>query len=158
LFLAEGTILHVQSTVRSHSRTHRVTEPGMAAHLRLVVLVDGETASAAEILAGALKELRSDRTAWFLGQTTFGKGTIQFFVQTERTALEKIPGGIRITAGRFFSPSHQPISGLGIVPHELMPTDADFALLERAKQKVKEMLHGTLVPRAPVMMTSASTM
>src|SRR5262249_57695347 len=79
----------------------------------LVVLVDGETASAAEVVAGALKE---NRRATLVGQTTFGKGCIQRVLP-----LDSIPaGGIRITLAKFFSPRGQPYNGIGVTPHLLV--------------------------------------
>ena len=96
----------------------------------LVVLVDSETASAAEVLAGALKE---NRRAVVVGQTTFGKGSIQCVVP-----LEKTPAGIRITVARLFSPANHLYSGHGVTPSsgvEIADVDAQLqAALNEARQ------------------------
>jgi carboxyl-terminal processing protease len=74
--------------------------------------VDGDTASAAEILAGALKE--NERAA-VVGQTSFGKGCAQQLVKLP--AAHGIPtGGLRITIARFFSPRGVCYTGRGVVP------------------------------------------
>ena len=73
----------------------------------LAVLVNGETASAAEIVAGALKDLKR---AILVGETTFGKGV----VQTEIA----LPDGsaIRLTTAKYYTPDKQVIQGKGITP------------------------------------------
>jgi carboxyl-terminal processing protease len=81
------------------------------------VLVDGDTASAAEVLAGALKE--NDR-ARVIGQTTFGKGCTQSLVKLP--AANGVPtGGLRVTVARFFSPRGQAYTGRGVTPHVVVP-------------------------------------
>jgi carboxyl-terminal processing protease len=107
-FLTDGIIVTTQSQVRDQNRTYRATNPG-ALSIPLVVLVDGDTASAAEIVAGALKE---HQRATLVGQTTYGKGSIQRVLQ-----LDTVPSGIRVTLARFFSPRGQPYGGNGVTPH-----------------------------------------
>ena len=90
--------------------------------LPLVVLVDSETASSAEVLAGALKDRPGTR---ILGQTTYGKGSIQSVIP-----LTKSQGGIRITVAHLFSPTQKPYTGSGVVPHDIYPTEGDAILLQ----------------------------
>jgi carboxyl-terminal processing protease len=71
-------------------------------------LVDGETASAAEVVAGAFKETGR---ATLVGQPTFGKGTIQCLVR-----LDTIKSGLQITIARFCSPNHISYDGRGVLP------------------------------------------
>src|SRR5262249_27456854 len=82
----------------------------------LVVLIDAETASAAEVLAGALKE---NKRARLVGQTTYGKGCTQTVVKLPPATGGVPTGGLRITVARFFSPSGLPYTG-GVVPHVLV--------------------------------------
>jgi carboxyl-terminal processing protease len=99
------------------------SENELAMSQPLVVLVDGDTASAAEVLAGALKE---NRRATLIGQTTYGKGCTQGLLRlpseaelrslASATGLEGGTGGIRITIARFYSPTGQPYSGRGVEP------------------------------------------
>ena len=67
----------------------------------VVVLVDRDTASAAEVVAGALKEHRQGNTL-IVGQTTFGKGSIQGVIPLDKPPLDKTPGGIRITVAKLY--------------------------------------------------------
>jgi carboxyl-terminal processing protease len=134
-FLAEGIIVSTQSQVPAFNKVHEAHN--MMAHtLPLVVLVDGDTASAAEIVAGALKE---NQRGTLVGQPTYGKGTSQRVLR-----LESAPAGVRITLARFFSPTGQAYSGRGVTPHILvertsMDMSMDFQLrraLEVASQLV----------------------
>jgi carboxyl-terminal processing protease len=119
-FLAEGVIVSTQSQVPAFNRIHEAHNMG-ALTFPLVVLVDGDTASAAEIVAGALKE---NQRGTLVGQTTFGKGTSQRLVR-----LETAPAGIRITLARFFSPTGQAYSGRGVSPHIFVErTSMDMAM------------------------------
>ena len=72
----------------------------------LVVLVDGGTASAAEIVAGALKDHGRAR---IIGQRTYGKGTVQTVMPLSR-------GALKLTTSRYFTPSGTSIQGKGILP------------------------------------------
>jgi carboxyl-terminal processing protease len=120
-FLPEGVIVRMQHQDPKASTTYRSTNP-MALTLPLVVMVDGDTASAAEVLAGALKE---NHRARLIGQTTFGKGCSQGLLELPGAGALRSPatpsatggtGAIRITIARFFSPSDQPYSGRGVEP------------------------------------------
>jgi carboxyl-terminal processing protease len=72
------------------------------------VLVDGDTASAAEVVAGALKE---NERAVLVGQPTYGKGSIQKLLVLQAGA------GLNLTLARFYSPRGQPFAGVGVTPH-----------------------------------------
>ncbi len=120
-FLASGVIVSTQHQDPKLNTVYQARNPG-ALTLPLVVLVDGETASAAEVLAGALKE---NKRARLVGQTTYGKGCSQGLLRLPTQGLLKLPaeqggrptGGIRITVARFFSPAGYPYTGRGVVPH-----------------------------------------
>ena len=80
--------------------------------LPLVVLIDGSTASAAEVTAGAL---RIGDNAIVIGSRSFGKGTVQ--------AIEPLVGGgaLKLTVARFLLAGHVPVDGRGIVPDVSVP-------------------------------------
>jgi carboxyl-terminal processing protease len=107
-FLSEGVIVATQSQVREQNRTYRAHNPAAFA-IPLIVLIDGDTASAAEVIAGALKD---NQRATVVGQPTFGKGSIQRILP-----LESFQAGIRVTLGQFFSPRGQAYSPGGVTPH-----------------------------------------
>ena len=113
LFLQDGVIVYTQTTLDGE-KEHKAKN-AQALTLPLVLLVDGETASAAEVVAGALKE---NGRATLVGQTTFGKCSIQYLVQ-----LKKIHSGIQITMARFSSPKHVGYDGRGVVPDRFVDRD-----------------------------------
>ncbi|HEX5269846.1 MAG TPA: S41 family peptidase [Gemmataceae bacterium] len=130
-FLSEGVILITQFRTREDVR--RASNAG-ALTLPLVVLVDGETASSAEIVAGALKE---NNRAELVGQPTYGKGSIQCVVK-----LKSLRAGMQVTIARFSSPDRVPYDGHGVTPHHVVEStvtmmsadpqrDEAFALLAK---------------------------
>lgn len=119
LFLHDAVIVMTHSRLRGYNRTFKADNPH-ALDIPLVVLVDGETASAAEVVAGALKE---NQRATLVGQTTFGKGSIQAVL-----ALDKVPAGVRITVAKFYSPADYAYSGRGVTPHEVVDAGAEAQL------------------------------
>jgi carboxyl-terminal processing protease len=122
LFLSTGVIVHTQSRLKDFNKTFKAMNMNpFAPSLPIVVLIDGETASSAEIVAGALKD---NQRATLVGQTSYGKGSIQGFLP-----LTDLPGGLRLTIARFTSPSQQVFEGRGLVPdRQVNDTDPDAAL------------------------------
>jgi len=109
LFINEGTIVY---TVNRQGSLGVFQASGEAiTDLPLVVLVNQGTASAAEILAGALQE--NDR-ATLLGERTFGKGLIQSLFQLSDGA------GMAITVAKYETPQHHDINKLGIQPNQVI--------------------------------------
>lgn len=113
-FLPAGTVIVTtegrrgasdRAYFQSRGRTHLPDLP-------LVILVNRHSASAAEIVAGALKDLRR---AVLVGETTFGKGSVQTVQPIN--PHENPPIGVRLTTAKYFTPAHLPIHGVGISPH-----------------------------------------
>lgn len=106
-FLDSGRI------VRTHSRLQELeavfdAHPGDLAHgAAVVVLVDGATASAAELIAAALQE---NGRARVVGTRTFGKGSVQTVVPIESG------GAIKLTTARYFTPRGRSLQSAGVVP------------------------------------------
>ena len=103
---------------------------GLATEIPLVVLIDGGSASASEIVAGAIQ----DRGRGLLvGETTFGKGSVQEWIP-----LGSDSGAIRVTVARWLTPGGRQIDEVGLVPDvEVTLTEEDFSAdrdpqLERA--------------------------
>jgi carboxyl-terminal processing protease len=135
LFLREGIIAHTRGPLSEHNRSYRAEGPDLL-QLPLVVLVDGDTASAAEVVAGALLQRRNTLV---IGQTTYGKGSIQFELNKAKAPLDKLPGSIRLTVAYFCSPTNQPYHGRGVTPHETLPVEGEAALRE-ARQRLYDLL------------------
>jgi carboxyl-terminal processing protease len=105
LFLDHGIVVTLAG---AHSPRHVYRAfPGIATKLPLVVLVDGMTASSAEIVAAAM---RDHHRATLVGQRTFGKGLVQ--------SIDPLVNGaaLELTVARYFTPSGQNISHVGISP------------------------------------------
>jgi carboxyl-terminal processing protease len=118
-FLPSGVIgtLHTTDPKQPPVKVYQSLNPS-ALTLPLVVLVDGDTASAAEVLAGALKE---NRRARLVGQPSYGKGCIQGLMRLRPQPDDTVyPGALRVTVARFYSPTGQPYSGRGVLPHLLV--------------------------------------
>jgi carboxyl-terminal processing protease len=139
LLIPDGVIVIGQSPFKEFNRTFKVESPNEW-QLPVVVLIDGETASAAEVLAGALKESRAGKVPTLvMGQPTYGKGSIQCVIPLEKSPLDD-PTAIRLTVAKLFSPSNQPYTGRGVSPHE--PTDlTGDALLEEARKELLKLIN-----------------
>jgi carboxyl-terminal processing protease len=123
LFLSEGVLAHSVSPYEDYNRSFRTEAHNVYPH-PLVVLVDGETASSAELLAGALKDHNRAR---IMGQTTYGKGSIQCLIPLGENQAGA--NSIRLTVARFYSPTHQPYSGVGLTPHDLLDAEGEAPVL-----------------------------
>lgn len=107
LFIARGPILSTRGRHPDANQSYEAHAGEAGEDVRLVVLVDGRSASAAEILAGALED--SGR-AVLVGTTTYGKGTVQTVVRLPND------GEITLTWSRFYTPSGYALHGLGVPP------------------------------------------
>src|SRR5260370_22761102 len=98
-------------------------------NMPIAVLVNGQSASGAEIVAGALKDLNR---AIIVGETTFGKGSVQSVIQ--------LPDGsaLRLTTAKYYTPGRQVIHQNGVAPNitASLTSDQERALLLRRKEGV----------------------
>lgn len=118
-FLAHGEIVSQRGRDKADIERWYAKADDLARGLPLVVLVDAGTASASEIVAGALQD---HHRALVLGEKTFGKGSVQTLLQLgPRTAL-------RLTTARYYTPSGRSVQEGGIEPDLKVPqlTDADY--------------------------------
>jgi carboxyl-terminal processing protease len=118
-FLESGEV--VSQRGRSNDDIERYyARPGDMAHgLPVIVLTDAGTASASEIVAGALQD---HHRALVMGETSFGKGSVQTVVQTGPDAA------LRLTTARYYTPSGRSVQAGGIQPDIEVPqlTDPDY--------------------------------
>jgi carboxyl-terminal processing protease len=105
-FIAEGLILIERSSDGQETR-HEASGGGAATEIPLVVLVDGGSASASEILAGAIQD---HERGILVGERTYGKGSVQV---TERLSDRS---GLAVTIGRWYTPVDRAIDGTGLTP------------------------------------------
>lgn len=110
-FLYDGTIVATRGRNKHEDydyKAHRVGTWGVP----IIVLIDRETASASEIFAGAL---RDHGRGTVIGETSYGKGSVQGIFP-----LSSFRSGVRLTTARFFTPNGHPISGRGVIPHQVV--------------------------------------
>jgi carboxyl-terminal processing protease len=107
-FVSSGTVF-TQESSGGEVKTWDAVGGGLATNPRvpLVVLVNGGSASASEIVSAALKELGR---ATIIGEHTFGKNTVQVWAPLENG------GGVRITISRWFPPNHDSVHPDGVQP------------------------------------------
>jgi len=109
-FLSRGSI--VSTLGRNGQESHNFNATAPAWDIPLVVLIDGDSASASEIFAGAIND---HNRGTIVGQTSYGKGSVQGVFHNEHGN-----GGLRLTVSKFFSPKGTPISARGVQPHVLV--------------------------------------
>lgn len=134
--LPEGLIVYTED--KNGYREEYTCDGKRQLDVPLVVLVDGDSASASEILAGAIKDYE---IGTLVGTTTFGKGIVQRIMQlTDGSA-------IKLTISKYYTPDGYNIHGTGIEPDVVVEFDAESYLadgtdnqLEEAKRIMNEML------------------
>lgn len=120
LFLDSGTIVQTQGRNGFHS--FQANEKTVFT-LPLVLLVDSNSASAAEIFAGAMQE---NGRAVVIGTQSYGKGTVQAIVQlSDDTTNVKPIAGLRLTTEKFYSPQGRAYAGIGVVPDVAVPDSSE---------------------------------
>lgn len=117
-FLGEGVVL-MQRFGDGQERVYESGDAGLAQDIPMVVLVDEGSASASEVLAGAIRD--RDRGV-LIGQTTFGKGTVQTWHQLSNG------GGVRITIAQWLTPAETSIEENGLEPDYFIPLPEGAAL------------------------------
>lgn len=162
-FLAKGSVIVItkgRSTLTNQGAV-KANGTGLYTTLPLAILINGGSASAAEIVAGAL---RDNRRAVLVGELTFGKASVQ-------TILNLDEGALRLTTAHYFTPSEKAIHEKGIEPDIVVPMTPDewykvlqkrgrienpalysepateqvLQAVDRQLERAKDMLHGILI-------------
>ncbi len=107
LFLDKGQILTIKGRDKKNTKVFNATESATKRHYPIVVLINGGTASASEIVAGAIQD---QKRGLIMGTTSFGKGSVQT-VETLRDG-----SGLKLTIARYYTPSGRSIQAKGIEP------------------------------------------
>ncbi|MFN4241327.1 MAG: S41 family peptidase [Erythrobacter cryptus] len=143
LFLSEGRIVSQRGRARGETMLYdaeTVYRGDMAEGVPLIVLINAGSASASEIVAGALQD---HRRALIMGERSFGKGSVQSLLPLGKDAA------LKLTTARYYTPSGRSVQEGGIKPDIAVPqiSDPDYAL--RMKYQMRESdLRGHLINEA----------
>ena len=121
-FLGDGVIVSTRGRLKDADMSFRATPGDVLAGAPLVVLIDNGTASAAEIVAGALKD---NHRALLMGRRSFGKGSVQTVLPLDAQHA------VKLTTARYYTPSGISIQASGIQPDIAL---ADLALSQRESE------------------------
>jgi carboxyl-terminal processing protease len=117
-FLDSGTVVTTRGRESDENRIYDASPNGdLIRGTPMVVLINGASASAAEIVAGALQD---DRRATLLGTHSFGKGSVQSIIPLDGH------GALRLTTALYYTPSGRSIQGHGITPDRLVPVPKEL--------------------------------
>ena len=140
LFLTTGDIVSQRGRIASENeffRAESMFKGDVAGGLPIIVLIDAGSASASEIVAGALQD---QRRALIMGERSFGKGSVQSMIRLDRTHA------VKLTTARYFTPAGRSVQEGGIEPDIRVPQISDPDAAKRARLSLRESdLRGHLV-------------
>ena len=119
-FLEDGEIVSTKGRQKSENRKWFASSGDLINGKTLVVLINNGSASASEIVAGALKD---HKRAVLVGESTYGKGSVQSIIPL------KNEGAIRLTISKYYLPSGKSISEVGVAPDiSIEEEESDFRI------------------------------
>jgi len=128
-FLDSGIIVSTKGRDSSQNRIYHARPGGEAVYMPLVVLINGGSASASEIVAAAIKD---HNRGVLIGTKSFGKGTVQSIIPLTNE------GAIALTTAKYYTPSGESIEGKGIEPYlkveAFKPTEEEKNTLAQLKK------------------------
>jgi carboxyl-terminal processing protease len=142
----EGLVVYTEGRISSSNLKFPIEGPDILNGAPIVVLINEGSASASEIVAGALQD---HKRAIIMGKTSFGKGSVQTIVDSENGY------GLKITTARYFTPSGRSIQAKGIEPDiALKNIDLNNEKEEDITDTKEKDLDGHLEDKNPTEMTS----
>ena len=127
-FITQGTIVSTKGRRPENNSVHNATSIDLLDGKPIIVLINGGSASASEIVAGALQD---HKRALILGTDSFGKGSVQ-------TVINLGGGdGVKLTTARYFTPNGTSIQASGIVP-DVTVEQRDFKEIKKTFDRIKE--------------------
>jgi carboxyl-terminal processing protease len=135
-FLEKGEIVSTRGRIASETQRFNAHAGDLTKGKPLIVLINGGSASASEIVAGALQD---HRRATLIGTRSFGKGSVQSIIP-----LGSGNGALRLTTARYFTPSDRSIQAKGISPDIEVLQDVPEELKARTDTQGEASLRGHL--------------
>ncbi len=138
LFVDKGVIVSQKGRVKDENQVYKAHSKGTYKNIPIVVLVNGGSASASEIVSGSLQD---HRRAVIVGEKTFGKGSVQIIMPINKSEA------LRLTIARYYLPSGRTIQAVGVTPDinvsfgKVTVEENHFSLKE---SQLKEHLKGEL--------------
>ena len=120
IFLERGEIVSTRGRNNGQAKRYSASKGDLALKKPIVVLINGGSASASEIVAGALQD---HKRAIILGENSYGKGSVQSILPLKNN------GAIRLTVSKYYLPSGDSISEIGVGPDiEIVEKSDDFRI------------------------------
>ena len=132
LFVDKGVIVSQKGRIESENQVYNATKAGTYKNIPLVVLINGGSASASEIVSGALQD---HKRAIVIGQKSFGKGSVQVIMPIGNEEA------LRLTVARYYLPSGRTIQAKGVEPDidvfpgEVKVVKDEFSIKEKDLKK-----------------------
>lgn len=127
-FIKDGTLVSTRGRDENNQKDYSATAVDLIDGKPIVVLVNGGSASASEIVAGALQD---HKRAVIMGTETFGKGSVQTVLNINET------DAIKLTTARYYTPSGNSIQAAGIVP-DVVVEQREFKDIKQSFRRIKE--------------------
>lgn len=134
-FLERGKIVSTRGRNAEETQVFNAKAGDLTKGKPIVVLINGSSASAAEIVAGALQD---HKRATVMGSRSFGKGSVQTVIRLGDN------GGLRLTTARYYTPSGNSIQAKGITPDIEIIQDVPAELKDKVENKGEASLKGHL--------------
>jgi carboxyl-terminal processing protease len=143
-FIGDGTIM-IEEFGDGRKEHFKALRGGLATEIPMVVLINEGSASASEIVAGAIQDYKR---GYLVGKQSYGKGSVQNYIN-----LDDDQGAVRITVARWLTPLGRQIHGVGLQPEfpvEITEEDLAAGLDPQLDQAIAVLVQKLLPPPTPI--------